>query len=124
MRPFFVAWHKAKFNHVLDAAVQTINALHEKTPFDFGLSLGDAANNTQYNELRWFIDTLDGKVITPSSGDHLGAASIDYQQPSYAAGVNPASPWYQVVGNHDQFWMGSCLENAKTRNAHLAGTIL
>jgi len=109
---------------VLDAAVQTINALHEMTPFDFGLSLGDAANNTQYNELRWFIDTLDGKVITPSSGVHLGAASIDYQQPFYAAGVNPAIPWYQVVGNHDQFWMGSCLENAKTRNAHLAGTII
>ena len=35
---------------VLDAAVQTINALHEVMPFDFGLSLGDAANNSQYNE--------------------------------------------------------------------------
>ena len=109
---------------VLDAAVQTINALHEMTPFDFGLSLGDAANNTQYNELRWFIDTIDGKVITPSSGVHLGAASIDYQQPFYAAGLNPAIPWYQVIGNHDQFWMGSCFENAKTRNAHIAGTII
>ena len=55
---------------VLDAAVQTINALHKKTPFDFGISLGDACNNTQYNELRWYIDVLDGKVITPSSGAH------------------------------------------------------
>jgi metallophosphoesterase (TIGR03768 family) len=111
---------------VLDAAVQTINALHELLPFDFGLSLGDAANNTQYNELRWFIDTIDGngKVITPSSGVHLGAASIDYQQPFYAAGLNPAIPWYQVIGNHDQYWMGSCVEDAKTRNAHISGTII
>ena len=53
--------------HVLDAAVRTINALHKKSPFDFGISLGDDCNNTQYNELRWFIDVLDGKVITPSS---------------------------------------------------------
>ncbi|UWZ82623.1 TIGR03768 family metallophosphoesterase [Occallatibacter riparius] len=109
---------------VLDAAVQTINALHEETPFDFGLSLGDDANNSQYNELRWFIDVLDGKVITPSSGKHLGAWTIDYQKPYQAAGINPAIPWYQVVGNHDQYWMGSAMEDTKTRNAHIADTII
>ena len=109
---------------VLDAAIQTINALHTLTPFDFGLSLGDAANNTQYNELRWFIDTIDGKVITPSSGAHLGASHIDYQRPFQAGGLHPAIPWYQVIGNHDQFWMGSMLENDKTRSAHVASTIL
>lgn len=109
---------------VLDAAVQTINALHELTPFDFGMSLGDAANNTQYNELRWFIDTIDGKVITPSSGAHVGASTIDYQRPFYAAGLNPEIPWYQVIGNHDQFWMGSFFEYTKTQNAHVGGTIL
>ena len=35
---------------VLDAAVQTINAVHQVSPFDFGISLGDACDNTQYNE--------------------------------------------------------------------------
>ncbi len=109
---------------VLDAAVQTINALHKLTPFDFGLSLGDDINNTQHNELRWFIDTMDGKLITPSSGSHLGAGFIDYQQPFSAFGLNPDIPWYQVMGNHDQFWMGSLFENTKTRDAHIAGTIL
>ena len=54
--------------HVLDAAVQTINALHKENPFDFGISLGDTINSTQYNELRWYIDVLDGKNITPDSG--------------------------------------------------------
>ncbi len=110
--------------HVLDAAVQTINALHHLTPFDFGISLGDDCNNSQYNELRWFLDTIDGKVITPSSGAHVGATTIDYQMPFYAAGLNPEIPWFQVIGNHDQFWMGSAFENTKTRSAHIGSTIL
>jgi metallophosphoesterase (TIGR03768 family) len=97
--------------HVLDAAVQTVNALHNKdnkaNPFDFGLSLGDTCNSTQYNELRWYIDVLDGKVITPSSGAHVGADTIDYQKPYQAAGLDKSIPWYQTLGNHDHFWMGS-----------------
>ena len=109
---------------VLDAAIKTINELHGSLAFDFGLSLGDAANNTQYNELRWFIDTIDGKVITPSSGAHLGASSIDYQRPFQAGGLNRAIPWYQGIGNHDQFWMGSMLEDEKTLAAHIGSTIL
>ena len=92
--------------HVLDAAVQTINALHEHDEFDFGISLGDACNDTQYNELRWYIDVLDGKVITPSSGAHRGASTIDYQKPYRAAGLNKSIKWYQTLGNHDHFWMG------------------
>lgn len=93
--------------YVLDAAVQTVNALHKQNPIDFGLSLGDACNSTQYNELRWFIDVLDGKVITPSSGAHLGADTIDYQKPYKAAGLDKTIPWYQTLGNHDHFWIGS-----------------
>lgn len=93
--------------HVLDACVQTINALHKQKPFDFGICLGDVANSSQYNELRWFIDIMDGKVITPSSGAHLGADTIDYQIPYKAAGLNPDIPWYQVLGNHDHFFIGS-----------------
>ena len=93
--------------HVLDAAVQTVNALHDQQPIDFGLSLGDVCNSGQYNELRWYIDVMDGKVIHPSSGAHLGADTIDYQRPYQAAGLNKAIPWYQTLGNHDHFYMGS-----------------
>jgi metallophosphoesterase (TIGR03768 family) len=109
---------------VLDAAVQTINALHKKSPFDFGISLGDDINNTQYNELRWFIDVLDGKVITPSSGAHAGAGAIDYQKPYQAAGLDKTIPWFQVIGNHDQCWSGIGYENTKLRQAHVGSTIL
>jgi len=93
--------------HVLDAAVQTVNALHKRNPLDFGISLGDTCNSTQYNETRWYIDVLDGKVIRPSSGDHRGAETIDYQKPYKAAGLDKSIPWYQALGNHDHFWMGS-----------------
>jgi len=66
---------------VFDAAIQTANALHKKDPFDFFISLGDVCNSSMYNELRWYLDIIDGRVITPSSGAHAGADTIDYQKP-------------------------------------------
>ena len=92
---------------VLDAAVKAANALHRQTPFDFGISLGDAGNSPQYNELRWFIDVLDGQYITPSSGTHAGADTIDYQKPYQATGLDRSVPWYQTLGNHDHWWLGA-----------------
>ncbi len=49
---------------------------------------------------------MDGQYITPSSGAHVGATNIDYQEPFQAAGLDPAIPWYAVMGNHDHLWMG------------------
>jgi metallophosphoesterase (TIGR03768 family) len=109
---------------VLDAAVQTVNALHKRNPFDFGISLGDIANSTQYNETRWYIDVLDGKVINPSSGAHAGANTIDYQKPFKAAGLDNTIPWYQALGNHDHFWIGSFPVNDFLRRSYISDTIL
>jgi len=110
--------------HVLDAAVQTINALHKITPFDFGMALGDACDNTQLNELRWYIDVLDGKMIYPSSGAHLGAKNIDYQKPFQAAGLDKSIRWYQAIGNHDQFWMGCALPTDHIRQTLVGSSVL
>jgi metallophosphoesterase (TIGR03768 family) len=109
---------------VLDATLQTVNALHEKTPLDFGISLGDSLNNNQYNEARWYIDVMDGKVIRPSSGSHRGEETIDYQKPYQAVGLDKAIPWYQAIGNHDHFFMGSGANSERIRQAHIGLDIL
>ena len=98
--------------------------LHKKSPFDFGISLGDAINNNQYNEARWYIDVMDGKIISPSSGSHRGADSIDYQKPYQSAGLDKSIPWYQAIGNHDHFFMGAGANVSVFANRTLAGTFL
>ncbi len=95
---------------MLDAAVKTINVLNKQSKFDFGISLGDDCDNTQYNELRWFIDVLDGKPINPDSGikdDPIPGPGNDYQDTFQAEGLDKSIPWYQTLGNHDHFWKGS-----------------
>ncbi|MFO1414791.1 MAG: TIGR03768 family metallophosphoesterase [Burkholderiales bacterium] len=112
---------------VLDAAMQTVNVLHRRDPFDFGISLGDTCNCTSYNELRWYIDVIDGKVVRPSSGAHLGENTIDYQRPFQAAGLDPSIRWYQCLGNHDHFYLGSFPVDAEPalglRDAFVADTV-
>lgn len=108
---------------VLNAAVGTINELHRRNPFDFGLSLGDNTNSNQYNEARWFIDILDGKMINPDSGDKddpLAGEENDYQDVFRAEGLDRSIPWFQVPGNHDVLWLGSHPVNDYIRR-HLVG---
>ncbi|MCA1809242.1 MAG: TIGR03768 family metallophosphoesterase [Lentisphaerae bacterium] len=110
--------------HHLDTAVKTINALHRETPFSFGIAIGDMCNASQYNELRWFMQVMDGEWIVPSSGAHLGADTIDYQMPYQAAGLDPAIPWYAAIGNHDQMWMGVGLPTDKVKQALIGSNVL
>ncbi len=110
--------------HHLDTAVRTINALHRQTPLNFGLALGDMCNASQFNELRWFMQVMDGQYITPSSGDHRGADTIDYQMPFQAAGLDPAIPWYGAIGNHDQMWMGVGMPTDKIKQALVGSNVL
>jgi len=110
-----------------DAAVQTINALHQRNPFDFGISLGDAANSDQNNELRWYIDILDGKPINPDSGvkdDPVPGPYNDYQDQFKAAGLNSTIPWYQTLGNHDHFYTGFLSPNEYFRNTLIGTNII
>lgn len=113
--------------HVLDAAMQTMNAIHEQTPLDFGISLGDAINSAGYNELRWYIDVIDGENINPDSGakdDPNPGPYNDYQDVYKATGLDKAIPWYQVIGNHDQHWMGSKPVNEYLSDAYIGEDVL
>jgi len=67
--------------HVLDAAVKTVNDLHQQTPFDFGLVLvmwpiAISLMNSDGSLMLW----TDSR-ITPSSGAHLGATPLIIRNP-------------------------------------------
>ncbi len=112
---------------MLDAAVQTVNEINKKDSLDFGIFLGDLGNNGQYDELRWFIDTLDGKTINPDSGikdDPVPGPNNDYQDEFKAAGLDGSIPWYTAIGNHDHFWMGTNPPTEYIRSSYTGSDIL
>jgi len=114
-------------HHVLDAAMRTVNAMHEEEPIDFGISLGDTCNNTQFNELRWYIDVLDGKHIDPDSGVKTNAGPrprAGFLDAYQAAGLDKSIPWYQTRGNHDHFWTGFLKVNDYLRQTYVGDEIL
>jgi metallophosphoesterase (TIGR03768 family) len=114
-------------HHLLDAAVRTVNAMHAEEPIDFGISLGDTCNNTQYNELRWYIDILDGTYVDPDSGVRTDAGPrprADFLDSFEATGLDMSIPWYQARGNHDHFFMGFLRVDDYLREAYVGEEIV
>lgn len=108
---------------VLDAAAQTVNALNKKQAIDFGIFLGDASNSSAYNEIRWYIDVLDGQIVNPNS-DPASASTTDYMQPFKAVGLARSIPWYQVLGNHDHLYLGTWAQTSKTLQAYIGEDVI
>ncbi|MGI8666623.1 MAG: TIGR03767 family metallophosphoesterase [Jatrophihabitans sp.] len=65
--------HEMLTAQVADSMVRAMNQVHRGPvtglPLAFTIATGDNVDNTQYNEVRWQIDILDGGRIRPDSGD-------------------------------------------------------
>ncbi|MFA5788054.1 MAG: metallophosphoesterase, partial [Actinomycetota bacterium] len=101
--PFNSAWrpHEPLTLHVLESMVRQVNRSMFSpvtgTHLDFVLVTGDAADNAQFNEIRWFVDTLDGLRVAADSGlrgTYEGIQRMDYPNPLYWHPDDPSRDRY------------------------------
>lgn len=109
--------------HMVNAAVKSVNELHEADPIQFLLLGGDNADSAQDNEIDWVLGLLSGRAsIECDSGkndDPKKGAKNDGKDAFVAPGL--AMPWYWVTGNHDILIQGN-LPVTPAKQAEATGT--
>ena len=115
------AWrpHEQFSIHLLDGTIRALNRYHETiAPIDFLIHTGDAIDNVQNNELRWFLACFDGAEVNPLSGvddrttlnENDDPHAVFQAEGLYQYGVHgllPSIPWYSAFGNHDRYAAGT-----------------
>lgn len=88
---------------IANAAVRTINRIHEDAPIDFLVLGGDNVDNAQTNEVDWILGILGGadelECDSGADDDPIPGANNDPKDPFISEGL--AVPYYWVNGNHD-----------------------
>ncbi len=103
-----------------------------RRPVDFVIHTGNAIDNAQFNELRWFIDLMDGRPLSPDSGgpgyEGVQSESPDLrfpdllmtaQLPFTPEGIR--YPWYMAMGNRDVLAQGSFPPDSASRQIAVGG---
>ena len=94
---------------MLNAAVRTVNRIHEDLPIGFVLLGGDNTDNAHTNELDWFLRILDGapRVECDSATDDDPVPGPDNDPKDPFGPVALDVPWRWVTGNHDILRQGT-----------------
>lgn len=93
--------HEVLTLHVLEAMIRQIRRIRHSpisgTKLELVVCTGDNIDNEQFNELRWFIDAMDGDgKISSNSGGALyeGVQSAEWNDPEY---------WHPEPGAQDKY---------------------
>jgi len=114
--------HEALSVHTGAAIISRANQIDRSPvsgrPVDFAIHTGSAVDNAQHNELRWFLDLMDGNPVQPDSGAP-GYEGVQMESPLAAYGdlLDEAQlaflpqglryPWYAVAGSRDLLAQGN-----------------
>lgn len=130
--PFVVASAYRPQGHLsvqmLDIHIQSAMRLSSLStrPFDFILSSGDIADNSQKNELLWHHALLKPGVVDPDSGiddDPVPGPNNDFADPFYAKGIG-STPIFPALGNHDILYMGFAVITEKIQNGAVGNIVV
>lgn len=107
---------EAYIPRIISAINRSLTTLERRgaRPLDFGVFAGDCADSAQLNELRWFIEVMDGqRGVHFDSGrddDPVPGPNNDPKDPFDA--VPFPAPWLYVPGNHDVMITGLSVPNS------------